>query len=94
MSLATNIRKYRIQRGLSQNRVAQYLQIKAGTYQAYEARRAEPSVHTLAELRDLYGLSSIDAFLRGTDKPAPSIDTKYRQLNKRDRAIVDAVLSG
>ena len=49
--------KLRKDKQLTQEQVANYLNMSQSTYQHYENQRAEPSIETLCKLADLYGVS-------------------------------------
>ena len=44
-------------KNLTQEQVANYLNMTQSTYQHYENKRSEPSIETLCKLADLYGVS-------------------------------------
>lgn len=49
--------KLRKDKQLTQEQVANYLNMSQSTYQHYENQRAEPSIETLCKLADFYGVS-------------------------------------
>ena len=49
--------KLRKDKNLTQEQVANYLNMSQSTYQHYENLRAEPSIETLCKLADFYGVS-------------------------------------
>lgn len=49
--------KLRKDKQLTQEQVANFLNMSQSTYQHYENQRAEPSIETLCKLADFYGVS-------------------------------------
>ena len=68
-----NIRNLRIDRGLTQSTVAEYLNVKQNTYSQYEIGVLNYPVDVVVKLADYYGVS-VDYLLRRTNikKPYPS----------------------
>ena len=65
-----NIRNLRIDRGLTQKQIAEYLHIKQNTYSQYEIGTLNYPVDVLMKLADFYGVS-VDYLLGRTDVPTP-----------------------
>ena len=65
-----NIRNLRIDRGLTQREVAEYLHIKQNTYSQYELGVLNYPVEALVKLADFYGVS-VDYLLGRTDIREP-----------------------
>ena len=65
-----NIRSLRIDRGLTQRQVAEYLHIKQNTYSQYEVGTLNYPVEALMRLADLYEVS-VDYLLGRTDVRNP-----------------------
>ena len=64
------IRNLRIDRGLTQKQVAEYLNIKQNTYSQYEIGVLNYPLDTVAKLADLYGVS-VDYLIGRTDIKDP-----------------------
>lgn len=58
MSVNKRLRELREKRGLSQQQVADYLGIKAGTYSTYETGRCDVGSEQLKKLVELFGVSA------------------------------------
>ena len=54
MSLSKNLKQLRKDRGLSQQRVADRLDINRSTYNNYEHGLAEPNINTLIKISHFY----------------------------------------
>ena len=65
-----NIRNLRIDRGLTQSKVAAYLNIKQNTYSQYEIGVLNYPVDVLCQLADFYGVS-VDYLLGRTGEKTP-----------------------
>lgn len=68
-----NIRNLRIDRGLTQSKVAEYLNVKQNTYSQYEIGVLNYPVDVVVKLADYYGVS-VDYLLGRTPvrEPYPS----------------------
>ena len=64
------IRNLRIDRGLTQKQVAEYLNIKQNTYSQYEIGVLNYPLEAVSKLADLYGVS-VDYLLDRTDVKEP-----------------------
>lgn len=65
-----NIRSLRIDRGLTQREIAEYLNIRQNTYSQYEIGVLNYPVEVLMKLADFYGVS-VDYLLGRTEQKAP-----------------------
>ena len=65
-----NIRNLRIDRGFTQQQVAEYLNIRQNTYSQYEIGVLNYPIDVLMKLADLYGVS-VDYLLGRTDEKTP-----------------------
>ena len=54
----TRLRKHRIRLGLTQQQVAEKINVDRSTYSYYELGRTTPSIETLYELTKLFGVSA------------------------------------
>lgn len=52
-----NIKFFREIKGISQNKLAEKLNISRTTYQSYENGRNEPNISTLIKMADFFGVS-------------------------------------
>ena len=64
------IRSLRIDRGLTQKQVAEYLNIKQNTYSQYEIGVLNYPIEAVGKLADLYGVS-VDYLMNRTDVKEP-----------------------
>ena len=64
------IRSLRIDRGLTQKQVAEYLNIKQNTYSQYEIGVLNYPLEAVGKLADLYGVS-VDYLMGRTDVKEP-----------------------
>lgn len=65
-----NIRNLRIDRGLTQKQVAEYLNVRQNTYSQYEIGVLNYPVEVLMKLADFYEVS-VDYLLGRTNEKAP-----------------------
>ena len=65
-----NIRNLRVDAGMTQQQVAEYLNVKQNTYSQYEIGTLNYSVDTLVTLADFYGVS-VDYLLGRTGVKTP-----------------------
>jgi transcriptional regulator with XRE-family HTH domain len=103
--LGTRIAQLRKEAGLSQQAVADALEIAQQTYANYEVARARPSVAMLPTLAQLFGIS-VDELLglhkngAGKRGPTPLLQKQIERLNRLPKAqqkvvmqMLDCVLS-
>jgi transcriptional regulator with XRE-family HTH domain len=103
--LGTRIAQLRKEAGLSQQAVADTLEIAQQTYANYEVARARPSVAMLPTLAQLFGVS-VDELLglhkngAGKRGPTPLLQKQIERLNQLPKAqqkvvmqMLDGVLS-
>jgi transcriptional regulator with XRE-family HTH domain len=102
--LGTRIAQLRKEAGLSQQAVADSLEIAQQTYANYEVARARPAVSMLPTLAQLFGIS-VDELLglkngAGKRGPMPLLQKQIERLNRLPRAqqkvvmqMLDGVLS-
>ena len=64
------IRNLRIDRGLTQKQVAEYLNIKQNTYSQYEIGTTRYPLDAVVTLAEFYGVS-VDYLVELTDDPKP-----------------------
>ena len=65
-----NIRNLRIDRGITQKTIAEYLNIKQNTYSQYEIGVLNYPLEAVGKLADLYGVS-VDYLMDRTDVKEP-----------------------
>ena len=65
-----NIRSLRIDRGITQKTIAEYLNIKQNTYSQYEIGVLNYPLDAVGKLADLYGVS-VDYLMERTDIKDP-----------------------
>lgn len=58
--LGKNLRSKRERRGLTQQEVAEKLYVDRSTYAYYETGKTEPSVGTLIQLSEIFGISVLE----------------------------------
>jgi transcriptional regulator with XRE-family HTH domain len=103
--LGTHIAQLRKEAGLSQQAVADALEIAQQTYANYEVARARPAVSMLPTLAQLFGVS-VDELLglhkngAGKRGPTPLLQKQIERLNRLPKAqqkivmqMLDGVLS-
>src|SRR6201992_1285531 len=102
--LGSRIAQLRKEAGLSQQAVADSLQIAQQTYANYEVARARPAVSMLPTLAQLFGIS-VDELLglkngAGKRGPTPLLKKQIERLNRLPKAqqkvvmqMLDGVLS-
>ena len=78
-----NIRSLRVDAGMTQQQVAEYLNVKQNTYSQYEIGVLNYPVDVLCRLADLYQVS-VDYLLGRTDEKTPAA----RRMGKRIPAPV------
>ncbi len=54
MDLGSKIKELRIEKGMSQKKLARILHVSNGTLSSYENNRYEPPLHLLCEIADLF----------------------------------------
>ena len=88
--LGARIAQLRKEQGLSQQAVADALEIAQQTYANYEVARARPSAAMLPEIAKLFGIS-VDALLglkngAGKRGPAPRLQQQIERLSRLPKA--------
>ena len=58
MDLGSKIKELRIEKGMSQKKLARILHVSNGTLSSYENNRYEPPLHLLCEIADLFEVST------------------------------------
>ncbi|MEO6610725.1 MAG: helix-turn-helix transcriptional regulator [Chitinophagaceae bacterium] len=81
--------------GLTQNQMADLINIKRGRYGSYEEGRACPKISELVNITRLLGYDTIDAFLKLKEPVWTSgkMNQAYRHLNDVKKKIVDYILN-
>lgn len=83
----------RRQYNYTQQQIADFVYVKIKTYQAYENKISEPSIHTLLRLAELYCFATVNELLGlENEEPAGGLLKKYRRAPMDKRRIVDFVL--
>ena len=90
-----NLRKYRIEKGITQIRLSIESGVSQETISAYESGKAMPSAETLIKIADFLGVST-DFLLGRTDNPLVNINKDIgsemmnldNQLNKEQKEDV------
>ena len=72
--MVKNLRSLRISRGVSQQKIADYLGITQQSVNRYEKQKFEPDIGTLIMLADYFG-TTVDYLIGHTDNPLPSTPT-------------------
>ena len=70
------LKKLRLERGLTQKQVADALKIQRSTYTRYETGEREPDNHMLNKLADFYEVT-VDYLLERTDLPNPDKEPEF-----------------
>ena len=71
MTLAENIRRLRLERGVTQARIAEVARMHRSNYSKIESGQREASVRVLKAIADDFGVT-LDALVAGTAEAAPS----------------------
>lgn len=89
IAVSRRLKKAREESGLTQKQVADKLELKKTTLSGYENGKSEPSMETLVQLANLYGVS-LDYLMCRTDtriefdeEEYKAIDTDRQQLRER-----------
>lgn len=92
--LSDTLKQLREQRGLSQAKLAEQLQIPKGTYVTYEYGTREPNIEMINKLADFYGVTTDYLLGRETGEP-DSIDKLAGEFNMTalEKKILDNYLS-
>lgn len=84
MSVSTNLKKLRTEKGLTQEELSKNLNINRATYAHYETGRREPDIETLKLLAKYFNVS-VDYLLGNSDDRTtlnPKEDTPYEKISK------------
>lgn len=75
MKLILRLREIRVEKGINQQAVAEFLNVKQNTYSQYESGQRQIPIEALIELAKFYDVS-VDYILNLTDE-----DTPYQRKN-------------
>lgn len=95
IDVSKHLKKYRLLAKFTGKEVANLIGIEPGTYGSYEEGRSFPPFQVLLQLRNLYGLRTVESFIEGTE-PIDSVGTiysRYARLSAEKKKIVDLLLS-
>jgi transcriptional regulator with XRE-family HTH domain len=95
VNFSERFKELRILYNYTQHEVADGINIKRPTYQAYEEKRSIPPVPTLFSIASFYRFTSLDEFLGispSTTKITP-IEKAYYSLPLDRRKIIDFILN-
>lgn len=93
------LRNFRLAKGVSQQTVADYLEITRQAYSNYESGNREPDFETLLKLGEFFNVS-VDVLLRGPEpQKAPTPDgelsdtewelvSRFRRLNRQGKEFI------
>jgi len=102
LNIPQRLKDLRESHGYSQEKIANFLGMRPGTYQHYEAGRACPSIETFLLLCELYNFSTINELLGLLDASGLPIERKepqnaivfaYHSIDPEKRKIVDFILN-
>ena len=82
-----NIKFFREIKGISQNKLAEKLNISRTTYQSYENGRNQPNIETLIKMAEFFGVS-VDALI-GHDANIIDLQT----ISKNQKYIIEKVVN-
>lgn len=87
-----NLRKLRLERGLTQAAMADALKLTIGGYQAYEYERNQPSIETLKKISEILCVS-IDYLVdnENANKPIADIDKLKKTLLEIIRELENVI---
>lgn len=85
------LRELRLEKGVSQDEVADALKVKNYTIGNWERNRAEPNISALVELADYFGCS-LD-YLLGREDDVGNVTVMGAELNANEQRLVDCFRS-
>ena len=85
------LRELRLEKGVSQDEVADALKVKNYTIGNWERNRAEPNISALVELADYFGCS-LD-YLLGREDDVGNVTVMGAELNAREQKLIDCFRS-
>lgn len=97
MSFKDELRKLRVQDGLSQGELAEKLKVGRSTVSMWENGQREPDFEMLEAIADFFNVP-MSTFFPETKNPASGeaggsgIFTLYRTLSAEDRQVVDSMI--
>lgn len=97
IAIPETLKYWRAKLQLSRVDVAKLLEMKNGTYAAYEEGRSEPSIETMIKLKKIFQCTTIEEMLFPFNHPILSykdrIFENYRKASLEKRKIVDFILN-
>lgn len=99
MTLATKLKEYRTQAGLTINDVGERIGKSGKTVSAWECGRGQPDADMLLALCELYGVSSISEFYGETQSAVPysiqaqKIAAAYEKATAKEKKLIDLILA-
>lgn len=93
--MVKNLREYRLNRGISQQKLADAVGVSQQSINRYENQQVEPDIHTLTQFADYFGVSLDD--LLGHPSPGLTEEEQrvlqdYRRLSRREKDSIRLVM--
>lgn len=92
MEIAKKIKEARINANLTQERVADELQVSRQTISNWENAKTYPDIISIIKLSDLYQIS-LDELLKGDDKMIEHLDESTNVVSSNKKLICVAVIN-
>lgn len=99
MTLATKLKEFRTQAGLTINEVGDRIGKSGKTVSAWECGRGQPDADMLLALCELYGVSSISEFYGEAQPAVPysiqaqKIAAAYEKATAKEKKLIDLILA-
>jgi len=96
------LKELRLQKKLTQKKLADFLGVTHTTYNYYEKEKSEPTIETFAKLADMYG-TTIDYLvghetdlinLKGLDSVSANVIKQLMAMDDSQKAKVEAYIKG
>ena len=81
MDLGSKIKELRIEKGMTQKRLAKHIHVSPATLSCYENNRYEPPLYLLCEIADFFGVPT--DYLLGRTRFYHSLHTLNHKINDR-----------
>lgn len=85
--MVKNLKQLRLERGISQQKLGEFLGITQQSINKYENHSVEPDIHTLILLADFFN-TSVDYLIGHTDVRHPIEEVQPWDLNKDEETLL------
>ncbi|MBQ7779814.1 MAG: helix-turn-helix transcriptional regulator [Clostridia bacterium] len=85
-----NLRFLRTRAGLSQQQLADVINVSQQSINKYENHDVEPNIETLCAIADYFNVS-VDFLVGRTDVERKNEPTEFCQLNSAEKALIDKI---